>query len=102
MLRRFILSVSLFILPCLAQETSEITGRITDASGSVVPGADVQITQVSTGVKWDVKTNADGYYTQALLPPSAYRVTVTLTGFKQEARNVTIEMEQVARLDFVL
>jgi hypothetical protein len=102
MLRRLSFAIGLFLLPCLAQETSEITGRIVDASGSVVPGADVHITQMSTGVKWDVKTNADGYYTQALLPPSSYRVTVTLTGFKQDARNVTLEMEQVARLDFTL
>src|ERR1700722_14129182 len=102
MLRRLTFAVSFFLLTCWAQETSEITGRITDTSGSVVPGADIQITQISTGVKWNVKTNADGYYTQALLPPSSYRVTVILTGFKQEARNVTIQMEQVARLDFVL
>jgi hypothetical protein len=102
MLKRFVFAISLFLIPCWAQETSEITGRITDASGSVVPGADVHIVQVSNGVKWDVQTNADGYYTQALLPPSSYRVTVTFTGFKQEARNVTLEMEQVGRLDFML
>ena len=102
MLRRFSFAISLFLLPCWAQETSEITGRIVDASGSVAPGAAVEIRQVSTDVKWDVKTNEDGYYTQALLPPSDYRVTVRLAGFKQDVRNVTLEVEQVARLDFTL
>jgi hypothetical protein len=102
MFRRLSVAVCLFLVPCFAQETSQITGRITDASGSVIPNADVTITQVSTGVKWNVKTNADGYYTQALLPPSSYRVTVSLAGFKQEARNVTLQMEQIGRVDFVL
>jgi hypothetical protein len=102
MIRRLTVAVTLFILPCFAQQTSEITGRIVDASGAVVAGANVQITQIETGVKWDVKSNADGYYTQALLPPSEYRVDVTLAGFKQEVRNVTLEMEQVGRLDFTL
>jgi hypothetical protein len=102
MLGRLSVAVGLLLLPCLAQETSQITGRITDASGAAIPGASVQIVQVSTNVKWDVRTNADGYYTQALLPPSSYRVTVNLTGFKQEAQNVALVMEQIARLDFTL
>jgi hypothetical protein len=100
-LRRLSFAIALF-LPCWAQETSELTGRIADASGSPVTGAAVEILQLSTDVKWDTRTNADGYYTQALLPPSDYRVTVRLTGFKQEARNLTLEVNQVARLDFKL
>ena len=68
----------------------------------MTPGVGVEIVQVSTGVKWEVRTNADGYYTQALLPPSSYRLTVSLTGFKQEVRNVTLEVGQVSRLDFTL
>ena len=65
-------------------------------------GAAVEIRQLNTDVKRDLSTNADGYYTQALLPPSDYRVMVRLTGFKQEARNVKLEVGQVSRLDFTL
>jgi hypothetical protein len=101
-LRRFSLAISLFLIPCWAQETSEITGRIVDASGSPVAGAAVEIRQLNTDVKRDLRTNADGYYTQALLPPSDYRVTVRFAGFKQEVRNVTLEVDQVSRLDFKL
>src|SRR5690242_17412430 len=91
---------SLFVCACWAQETAEITGRIVDASGSVTPGAQVEIQSLGTNSRWALKSNADGYYTQALLPPGDYKVTVKLSGFKQEARAVTLEVQQIARLDF--
>ncbi len=88
--------------PCFAQDTAEITGRITDPAGAVTPGATIEIRNSGTEEKWDAVSNAEGYYTQALLPPGAYRITVRHPGFKQEARNVTLEVQQTARLDFVL
>ena len=100
MLRRLFLAVNLVLVSCWAQETAEITGRIVDASGSVTPGVNVEIRNVNTNAKWDVVTNGEGYYTQALLPPDDYRVMVRLAGFKQEARNVRLEVQQVSRLDF--
>ena len=102
MLRRVSLEISLALISCWAQETSEFTGRIVDAGGSVAPGVAVEIRQVSTDVKWDVRSNSDGYYTQALLPPSDLPGDGAAGGFKQEVRNVTLEVEQVARLDFTL
>ena len=102
MLRRLLLSLNFVLLSCWAQETAEITGRITDATGSVAPGAEVEIRNVGTDAKWDVRTSTEGYYAQALLPPGEYLVTVRLSGFKQEIRKVTLEVQQVARLDFAL
>ena len=100
--RRFLLAFNAALISCWAQQTAEVTGRIVDPSGSPAPDALVHIVQLSTDVKWDVRTNQDGYYTQALLPPSTYRVTVSLTGFKNDVRTVTLEVEQVLRLDFTL
>jgi hypothetical protein len=90
------------VLSCFAQQTGEITGRVVDASGSVTPGATIEIQQVGTNSKWELRSNSDGYYTQALLPPGDYRVTVRLGGFKQEIRTVTLEVQQISRLDFTL
>jgi hypothetical protein len=100
--KRFLLAASLVIGSCWGQETAEITGRIVDASGSVAPGAEVEIRAVSTNSRWQVRSNGDGYYTQALLPPGEYRVAVRLSGFKQEVRALTLEVQQVSRLDFTL
>jgi hypothetical protein len=99
---RLLLSLAFLLLPCFAQETGEITGRITDSSGSVVPAAAVEIRNVNTNVKWTLLTNSGGYYAQGSLPPADYRITVHLTGFKQGIRNATLEVGQVSRLDFTL
>ncbi len=102
MLQRLVYTFALLLLPCFAQETAEITGRVVDPTGSVVPNVAVEIRNVATQVKWEVHTNADGYFTQALLPSGSYRVSARMAGFKQEVNNVTLEMEQVARLDLKL
>src|SRR5689334_21161564 len=100
-MRLFLASLAI-VSCCFAQNTAEITGRIVDATGSVAPGAQVEIRSVGTNSKWDVRSNADGYYTQALLPPGEYRVSVRLSGFKQEIRTLTLEVQQVSRIDFTL
>jgi Carboxypeptidase regulatory-like domain len=87
---------------CWAQNTGEITGRIVDASGAVAPGAEIEIQSQGTNARWTVRSNSDGYYTQALLPPGDYKVSVRLTGFKQEVRNLTLETQQISRLDFTM
>jgi hypothetical protein len=101
-IKRLIVATSLVLGCCWAQETAEITGRIVDQTGSVTPGAEIEIRSVGTNSKWDLRSNADGYYTQALLPPGDYRVAVKLTGFKQEVRTLKLEVQQIMRLDFTL
>src|SRR5258707_6339810 len=98
----FLAATLVFSVCCWAQETAEITGRIIDPTGSVAPGAEVEIRSVGTNSKWDLRSNADGYYTQALLPPGEYRVSVRLSGFKQEIRTLSLEVQQISRLDFML
>jgi hypothetical protein len=93
---------ALLRLPCRAQDTGEITGRIVDGSGGIVPRVAVEIRNVQTNVKWDVVTNSDGYYAQSSLPPAEYRVTAHLAGFKQEVRSLTLEISQVSRIDFAM
>src|SRR5215475_13221148 len=99
---RTIFAFAFLLLPGFAQETGEITGRIVDSRGGIVPGVAVEIRNIDTNVKWDVATNSDGYYARASLPPAGYRVTAHLSGFKQEVRNLTLEVGQVSRIDFTL
>jgi hypothetical protein len=87
---------------CLAQN-AEIVGRITDATGAVVPGAAVTVTNVGTGVQLPLRTNESGYYTATLLQPGNYRIGVEMQGFRQTTRSgIRLEVGQVARIDFVL
>ena len=84
-------------------QTAEVTGRVTDRNTAVVPGTEVSISSVETGVSRKAVTNDEGYYTIPLLQPGAYQLTVRKEGFKPVARdNVALEVGQTARLDFTL
>src|SRR5258708_4318252 len=84
-------------------QTAQITGRVTDATGAVVPGTSIVVTNVGTAADRSVTTNQDGYYTVPLLPPGEYRVSVQHAGFKQMVRSgVVLEVDQRAELDFTL
>lgn len=86
-----------------AAQTAQLTGRITDASGAVVAGAAVTVTQVSTGVQREAVSNEEGYYTVPLLPPGAYQIAVRKAGFKTASRSgLTLEVGQAARVDVTL
>ena len=74
-----------------------ITGRVTDPSGSVIPGAQVVVTNSAMGTKSDLTTNAEGIYRAAALSPGAYQVEVTSQGFKKSIR--AVEVRVADRLD---
>ena len=57
-----IASVALLPFAAAAQETSSITGVVTDASGAVLPNVAVELTNTKTGAHYSAKTNRDGSY----------------------------------------
>ncbi len=87
---------------CLAQ-TAQITGRVTDSTGAVIPGTSITVTNVATGAERKVTTNEVGYYTVPLLPPGAYRIHIEQEGFKPITRSgIILEVDQRAELNFTL
>ena len=83
--------------------TGQMTGAIKDASGAAVPGADVVVSNVDTGVQRNTSSNDEGYYAIPLLPPGNYRLTVRKEGFKPVTRSgLTLAVDQVARIDFTV
>jgi hypothetical protein len=62
--------------------TGAITGLITDPAGSVVPEAEVKVTNVENGELRTTVSNSSGSYLVSLLPPGAYRVEISRSGFK--------------------
>jgi len=67
-----------------AQSTTSqtLSGTVIDASGAVIPGADVGAKHTGTGVVTSAVTNSDGVFSIPSLPIGNYTVTVTLQGFK--------------------
>src|SRR5262249_5349925 len=67
---------------CLyAQTFGEITGRVTDPSGAVIPGASVTLTNTNTNAVRNVVTTEAGTYTFPSIPPGFYRLRTELAGF---------------------
>jgi hypothetical protein len=62
--------------------TGQISGRVTDSSGAVMPGVDVTITQTATGLVRTVVTNESGQYVVPSLPVGPYRLEAALQGFR--------------------
>ncbi len=89
-------------LPAGAQVAgATLSGTISDSSGKVVPGTQVVIKNVATGVITEVTTNSDGFYTAANLLPGEYTVTVSAKGFTIEERtgiSLTVGAQQVFNL----
>ena len=59
-----------------------ILGQVMDASKAVLPGAEVTVVHLDTGLTQTVITNAAGNFEILALPIGAYSVTVTMPGFK--------------------
>ncbi len=59
-----------------------ISGTVVDATGAVIPGADVVVKHGGTGLTNATVSNSEGHFAIPSLPIGTYTVTVTLQGFK--------------------
>jgi hypothetical protein len=95
-----------FLLPAAvgAQETrGKITGRVTDTTKGVIPGATVIIKDAARGTLTTLVTNERGIFTGNYLLPGTYSVTVELEGFKKwVAENVVLQIAETKDLSVAL
>ncbi len=87
-----------------AQETrGSIVGRVTDASGAVLPGATVVITNKAMGTKTEQVTNDQGLYQATYLLSGLYRIEVQVAGFKKfVADDVEVRINDRIQINIVL
>ena len=62
---------------------SRVIGTVTDPTGSVVPGAQVTITNEDTSVAFHTTTSGSGTYAFDAIQVGTYRVDVTAAGFRK-------------------
>src|SRR5580700_11895491 len=99
----FVLGVFALSFPGFGQTVGQVTGLVTDPSGSVIVGATVTITNSQTNVARKTTTNSAGNYAFPALQPDVYSVKAEALGFKGEVREaVELQVEQIARIDFRL
>jgi hypothetical protein len=82
---------------------ASIKGTVTDASGGVMPRANVVAEDAEKGIRRTTTTDSGGEYRFTGLPPATYNVTVDLSGFQTEIqKGMVITVGQTAILDFRL
>ncbi len=70
--------------------TTSLSGVVVDASGGIVPGADVAARNNATTAESRAVTGANGTFTIPALNPGVYTVTVALMGFKTAVLNAVV------------
>ena len=94
----------LAIAPAYGQAgKATIQGTVADASGAVVPNADIMVVSKATGLTAHATSVDNGTYTVPLLPVGTYTLTFTHAGFetyKQE--NIILVADQVETVNATL
>ena len=107
----WLISLSSALMLCLicstllcAQGTGgRILGRVADASGAVLAGVKVTLTNEATGVSNETTTNANGDYGFPQVPVGKYRLEFDLAGFKTSVqRGVNVDLNQIVSVNSVL
>ena len=82
-----LLAAFVLAAPASAQQgTAQISGKVTDAQGAVLPGVSVVVRNEETGATRDLTSSAEGTYSAAQLTPGRYAVTAKVAGFQTMER----------------
>lgn len=94
----------LFSTLCFGQgETGSITGVVHDASGGIIAGATVTVTNTGMGTEQRITTSSDGTFSVPDLIPGTYAVQVEHPGFRTAVQPpFHIDVNQVVRADVTL
>lgn len=101
------LSLSLLIVLLTTTVTAQIhrgviRGRITDPTGSVIPGVKLKAVRAETGEARTTESNDSGEYVFSLLPPGSYRLEYEKNSFRSYFINATLRVNQELRLDVTM
>jgi len=95
------LVVTLWTSAAAAQTfTAQVSGRVLDDTGAVLPGVSVTAANEETGARRTATTDGEGTYVLASLTPGRYTITAELQGLATMTRNgVVLTVNQGARFD---
>lgn len=90
----FVLLTSLFfIAPAVTSaqvSAGEIVGTVTDPSGAVLPGTQIEATHLATNQKFSTSVTPVGNFLLSAVPIGDYRVLAQLTGFKASVTETSV------------
>lgn len=82
------------VLAATSAWAATVTGKVTDVTGAVLPGATVILRDVATGRGRTITTGADGRYTFDAPETGTFLVLVTRRGFSEAARTVVVRQAE--------
>jgi hypothetical protein len=91
-------------VPARAQSTSTgtVVGTITDQSGAVVVGAQVQLTDTATGNARTAASNSAGHYVFVNVNPGQYNLSVDKSGFASSRTSSDVKLGLTTTIDLAL
>ena len=101
---RFLFLIIFVATAAIAQSPfGTISGLVLDPSGRAIAGADIQIVNDATGVRYSGATNGEGIYAISTLPPGPYRLQVSKAGFKTLIKpDITLNVQDALAINFTL
>jgi outer membrane receptor protein involved in Fe transport len=98
-----LLAVCAAVVAAAQTNVGQISGKVFDSSGAVVPAVSVTVTNEGTGAVQRASTDASGFYSFPSLVRGTYVVRVSKEGFRPaEQSGVTLEAASRRTLDFTL
>jgi hypothetical protein len=91
--------LSLAVASAQSITTGKIVGTVTDASGAMVPKAQVQLVDTDTNATAVATTDDSGGYVFTNLQPGPYKLTVTMSGFRTATiASFAVEVDKTTNL----
>src|SRR3954454_10190053 len=79
--------------------TGSITGTVSDPSGALVNDAKVEVTNVATGQKLGLNSNAAGLFTTGPLQPGTYKAQVSAKGLNTVIQTAVVQVGNTSTIN---
>ena len=101
---RVVIGLLALVLGAAGQVTTgSVSGFVLDPSRRPIPNASVTVSDSRRSLTRSATTDVTGYYRVADLPPSAYKLSATATGFvTTQSPDVQVAVDAQMRMDFSL
>lgn len=85
------------------QLNGTIVGSVVDPSGSLIPNAQITVTNKETNAARETRSDGAGNYIISFLPAGSYKITASVSGFREKTvDNETLQVGQTLRVDFAM
>ena len=82
--------------------TSTIEGKVTDATGAALPGAEVRVSGTTLASERTATTGTNGFYRVTALPAGNYTLVISAQGFGSRTAALELTLNRVVTFDVTL